>query len=159
MINIPQIFHLKHFQMPVLIFEMKFPPIFSEILKNRYISFFIIIVPVLVLFMIKLGVFTWQCPFYTVTELPCSSCGLTRAFEALIKGDIFSAIRLNLLSPLLFLIWLLFLIMFILPNNKIRKNLLEKIKHFEIKSGIFFILIALYLIYGIARIFISHIII
>jgi hypothetical protein len=39
------------------------------------------------------------CPLYAATGLACAGCGLTRATHAIIHGDLFSALRFNLLSP------------------------------------------------------------
>jgi len=44
------------------------------------------------------------CLFRIATRLDCPSCGLTRAFQALGRLDVHSAIRYNPLSPLVFLI-------------------------------------------------------
>lgn len=39
------------------------------------------------------------CPLYVATGLACAGCGLTRATHAIIHGDLFSALRFNVLSP------------------------------------------------------------
>lgn len=44
------------------------------------------------------------CPFRALTHLPCPGCGMTRAFCALAHGEFWRAIKLNALSPLLFLV-------------------------------------------------------
>jgi hypothetical protein len=48
------------------------------------------------------------CAFYLFTRLPCPSCGMTRAFVALMHFDVQRAVRMNLLSiPLFagFVVW------------------------------------------------------
>ena len=43
----------------------------------------------------------WDCPVKTGFEVPCFSCGITRTFKALGRGDILYAIQL---APLPFLV-------------------------------------------------------
>ena len=43
------------------------------------------------------------CPFRALTHHPCPGCGMTRAFCALMHGELWRAIKLNPFSPLLFL--------------------------------------------------------
>jgi hypothetical protein len=46
---------------------------------------------------------TTLCNFKTLIGLPCPSCGLTRSFCSLAKGEFARAIHFNLLGPALFL--------------------------------------------------------
>ncbi len=43
------------------------------------------------------------CPFRALTGHPCPGCGMTRAFCALMHGELWRAVKLNPFSPLLFL--------------------------------------------------------
>ena len=43
------------------------------------------------------------CPLKALTGLPCCSCGATRAFLALVKGDALGALRLNPLFTLIYM--------------------------------------------------------
>ncbi|NMB34890.1 MAG: DUF2752 domain-containing protein [Firmicutes bacterium] len=43
------------------------------------------------------------CPFKFFTGIPCPGCGLTRAFKSILKFNLAEAIRLNILSPIIFL--------------------------------------------------------
>jgi hypothetical protein len=43
------------------------------------------------------------CPFRLLTGLPCPGCGMTRAFCAIGHGELWRAVRFNLLSPAVFL--------------------------------------------------------
>ena len=41
------------------------------------------------------------CPFYRFTDVACPLCGLTRAMNRLMKGDVKGAVRSNPLAPFL----------------------------------------------------------
>lgn len=43
------------------------------------------------------------CPLRALTGSPCPGCGMTRAFCALMHGELWRAVKLNPFSPLLFL--------------------------------------------------------
>lgn len=43
------------------------------------------------------------CPLYRFTGFACSGCGMTRAFHALLHGDILGALRFNLFMPVMLL--------------------------------------------------------
>lgn len=47
-----------------------------------------------------------QCPVKAFTGIPCPSCGMTRGFICLAKGDLNGAFRENLFSPLVFVAFL-----------------------------------------------------
>ena len=40
------------------------------------------------------------CPFYTIFNIPCPGCGMTRAFKALLKLDFKSAFNYHCLFPI-----------------------------------------------------------
>lgn len=45
------------------------------------------------------------CPLHALTGLNCPGCGLTRAFHALFRGDIFQALHFNALLPVYFFVF------------------------------------------------------
>ncbi len=49
------------------------------------------------------------CLFRLLTGFDCPGCGLTRAFFALLKGDLYSVYRLNALAPVIFLFLIIYL--------------------------------------------------
>lgn len=56
---------------------------------------------ILILFLIVvlvLRIFDVTCIFYKLTGIPCPTCYMTRAFEALIKGNIQEYFRLNAMA-------------------------------------------------------------
>lgn len=48
-----------------------------------------------------------SCPIRSLTGIPCPSCGMTRSFLALAKGNLAESISYHLFGPLLFLILLI----------------------------------------------------
>jgi hypothetical protein len=53
--------------------------------------------------------FPWpRCPFFTLTGLPCVSCGATRSAIAFLHGDILSALRWNPLAFVAFCVLIAF---------------------------------------------------
>ena len=51
---------------------------------NRHILYFVLIC----LFIFIMKVFDLQCPMKSLLGIPCPTCGVTRAFFALLNGDI-----------------------------------------------------------------------
>lgn len=47
-----------------------------------------------------------QCPVKALTGIPCPSCGMTRGFICLARGDLNGACKENLFSPLVFVAFL-----------------------------------------------------
>jgi hypothetical protein len=47
------------------------------------------------------------CPLRHFTGIPCPTCGMTRSFVALAKGDLATSITQHLFGPVLFLVFLL----------------------------------------------------
>jgi hypothetical protein len=46
------------------------------------------------------------CTFYTLTHLPCPSCGMTTSFSLLMHGDVANSLHANAVGTLLALFWL-----------------------------------------------------
>lgn len=69
--------------------------------------------------------FSWrpECIFKKITSLPCPGCGLTRGFEAILKGNILSSFSYNILSFPLFLMLVVFILL-LLYDFFTNKNIL-----------------------------------
>jgi len=50
------------------------------------------------------------CPIYNIFSIPCPTCGLTRAYFALLEGDIITSLNYNILAIPIATIFILYLI-------------------------------------------------
>ena len=131
--------------------NMKYIPVFSVMLKQKILCLFIIIVPMFVLLTHIFGLYNHTCLFYSVTKIPCPACGLTRAFNHVLTGNWYIAIKLHFLIPFVFLLWLTILLVTVLPRKPGGK-IIRRIEILEQKSGFFSWFLIIYFCYGIARI-------
>jgi hypothetical protein len=131
--------------------NIKFIPVFSAILKQKFLCFFVMLIPLLVLLVHVLDIYNHTCLFYSVTRIPCHSCGLTRALSHTLAGDWTAAMQFHLLIPLLLLFWIIILLITVLPQ-KFRSLIIRRVEAFELKTCFFFWFLVIYFGYGIARI-------
>ena len=129
-----------------------FYPIFTKILEQRLLSSILIIIPILILLLNITGIYQHKCLFYEITKLPCPACGITRAFSDIFTGHFISALKLHILSIIVFLLWALTAVITFTPFT-LRKRIIEKISKIETKTAFFLALLIIYLCYGIARMF------
>jgi hypothetical protein len=68
----------------------------------------------------------YDCPFHTITGIPCLTCGMTRSFRHMVHGRFLDAFSLNPLGALfciftvLYIIYALAVTAFRLPRPRIR---------------------------------------
>ena len=100
-----------------------------------------------------LGNFTlWECPVHKLFHIWCPSCGVTRALTALMHGDILLALRQNavvIAAIIIALAWYIELILKVFGKN-VRFPLIHN-------PLFYYILLALWLAYAVARNFIPEI--
>ena len=103
-------------------------------LENKKVINILAISGILLLLIVFL--FDYECVFLKVTGVPCVSCGLTRGFIYILKGDLINAIKINLLSIPIFintlLFYFLYFIKIILKKEFIYKYYNYFIKHYKI---------------------------
>ena len=69
----------------------------------------------------------WPCPIKKILGLACPGCGMTRSLTALMKLDLVSSLKYNLLG-IPFVIFLLILIPYLIKNHrKVLKTIEEGI--------------------------------
>lgn len=86
------------------------------------------------------------CPIHKLTNFYCPGCGSTRMLKSLLKGNFYQAFRFN---PLLFIMLPFFIVVIIsdtITLNKNKKSILHKLEPY-----IWYILIGIFIIYGILR--------
>lgn len=81
-------------------------------LKNCLILF------ILTLFLLIVKLMPVSCIFHTVTGIYCPACGMTRAFNSILKLDFISALSYNILSIPLFIFIVVSIIMLIIDIIK-----------------------------------------
>ena len=70
----------------------------------------VIVLPLIIFF------FDVKCIFKSIFNIPCISCGLTRAFISILHLDFVSAFKYNVLSIPLFVVILLFIILYLISK-------------------------------------------
>ena len=81
-------------------------------LENKRLYSVLAISGIFILFIAFL--FDIKCLFKLLFSIPCPSCGLTRAFKAIINLDFIGAIKYNLLSIPIFISMILYYVFYIL---------------------------------------------
>ena len=86
------------------------------------------------------------CPIYTIFHVYCPGCGVTRMLGALFKGDFYQAFRYN---PLVFILlpFIIFYIFDLIHSRITKKELYTN----RVNNKVFYVLIAILLIYGLLR--------
>ena len=94
----------------------------------------------------------WECPFNSFLHIYCAGCGATRAATALMRGDILLSLRQNAAVIVGLILVLLLYIELVLKvfGKSFRFPLIHNAKFY-------FVLLALWLTYAVARNFIPEI--
>ena len=95
----------------------------------------------------------WQCPWLAVTGRPCPGCGLTRATVALLRGEWRTALTLHAFAPILLAFLALLASACLLPAMA-RARLVERIARLERRAGLTVILLLIFLLYWLIRLFV-----
>ena len=94
----------------------------------------------------------WECPVHQLFHIWCPSCGATRALTALMHGDILLALRQNavVIAAIIVLLALYIELVLRVFGKNVRFPLIRNPKFY-------FIMLALWLVYAVARNFIPEI--
>lgn len=87
-----------------------------------------------------------SCFLKSLTGIPCVTCGTTRAFSLLLKGEIYESILLNPIALLVFIASISFLFLLVYDffiGTNILNNLIEKTKLLQMNNRIIIILFLL----------------
>ncbi len=81
------------------------------------------------------------CPMLNWTGIPCPSCGLTRSFMAIVRGDLDQALSFHLFGPLFFITFLGIAVCMGLElshNRRLQKTPFRRLTYFSTWKYIFF---------------------
>lgn len=96
-----------------------------------------------ILFLLIIFIFKPNCLFMEYFNIPCVACGMTRAFKLILSLKIFDALKMNLLSVILFIYIIinlfLYIIFLLLKKDYIYKFNNYFIKHYKIILVVLFI--------------------
>jgi len=92
------------------------------------------------------------CPILYFTGIPCPTCGMTRSFMAIARGDIEQAISFHLLGPVVFLVFLILFFHVLLElatNRRIHTAYTSFLsRYFHRYYGVGFMFLTLFLYHG-----------
>lgn len=112
----------------------------KDVVKKMIVIILAIILGISILNIIGIG-----CPILFFTGIPCMGCGITRAFLSLLKGDFISAFRYH---PLILLVPFLCFLMF----DESKPN--KESKWYKVKNIAIYVIVALFIIVYLIRVFI-----
>ena len=95
-----------------------------------------------ILLAIIIFLFEPECLFKKIFIIPCSICGMTRAFKFILRGNLIIAFQINLLSIPLFIILIIFYLSYFI-SMIFKKNYIYKIYNIVVKNYKIIILILL----------------
>jgi hypothetical protein len=100
--------------------------------------------------LVAAGLPGWQCPFRHLLGVPCPGCGLSRAIEALLRGDWDTALAYHAFAPLVLLALVLIIGASLLPRRP-RRWLIEFLAGLERRLGVGAIGLVAMVVYWLAR--------
>jgi hypothetical protein len=129
---------------------VKIPSIIAPVMKSRRGAIVIAAFPVIFMLLNISDLFVWKCPFYEYLNIQCFGCGMTRAVEALGKGEFAEAFHLHPFSYLLITGWITWIIILFLPEKQ-HETVINKLEIIENKTGLIFILFIIFIFFGLVR--------
>ena len=97
---------------------------------KRIVNLFLLLFGMAIIYVLVFEMISVECIFKRLFHIRCVGCGLTRSFQAILKGEFLSAIEYNILGiPLFFFLFLIgiFLIVDIITNQWRTLHMLERI--------------------------------
>jgi len=76
----------------------------AALVRERHFTWAITGVTAGLLAMNQVGISLWDCPFRSLTGLPCPGCGLTRSCLCLLEGNLGQSLAYHAFGPLFFVV-------------------------------------------------------
>ena len=115
--------------------EFWYRPTFANMLQNRAETLAIVGVGTAQVGLHLLGLPGWACPFKALFGIPCPGCGLTRATDFLLHGQISNAMQMHAFAPLFLGAFVLMAAVLVLPKVH-SASLVSKVAWVESKTGL-----------------------
>jgi hypothetical protein len=125
-------------------------PILAPLLSNRTLCRAIAGIAAVHLSLVALGLPSWPCPIRHGLGVPCPSCGLTRAIQALVVGNWQQAIAIHAFAPLAVIAVVLIGYAGVAPAGQ-RWRIIRYCRQVEQKTGLSILLVTLFLLYWLLR--------
>ena len=122
----------------------------ATILRDRSVGFVTIGILGLHIVLVSLHLPSWQCPFFTLTGVPCPGCGLTRACMLLLRGEVQASFRFHAFAPV-FIIFIAILILSTLLPRSVAEPLIHKTENLERRTGVTIIILGGLILYWLTR--------
>ena len=127
-----------------------FPPVLSALWRERGLARAVFAAAGAQVLLAAAGLPGWLCPMKAATGVPCPGCGLTRAAEALFRGDLSASLRTHAYAPVIVLALLLTGLTLLLPRSP-RLAFISRVEAFERRTGVTAIALVGLLLYWLAR--------
>ncbi len=134
---------------PAMLPQTAFAPI-SSILRDRRFAMVYAGGVGLQIGLSALKLHPWQCPIFSSTGVPCPGCGLTRAIELLLQGELRASIHFHAFAPV-FLFFSVVLVVVMLLPKRIRRPIVYKAEVLERQTGLTVIILTGLILYWLAR--------
>lgn len=131
---------------------MRIPAFFAPMLRERAICAGLFGAAIILVTANMLGQSLWLCSFHELTGKPCPACGLTRGMSSLMRGEAARAVHWNAFTPLFAFAAAVMLVTNLLPNAA-RDRVVAWVDRVERRTGITWIVLAVFIGYGVWRMF------
>lgn len=125
-------------------------PWLARLLRERLVCRVLVAAAVVLLAARQFGIGLWPCTFAHVTGRPCPGCGMTRAFEAMARGDWAAMMSYHPFAPFLACVGVLVFVCAILPARPAGR-VADAVQSVEQKTALPAVCMLILLCFGLLR--------